>query len=138
MEKRAKRLDYAIEIEQTGRLVTGGSPLDVGAEWTAEHLVLAGLARCSLTSLRYHARRIDIDVDASAAARGTVTKRDEDGRYAFVELAVDVDARLSPPLDDEALRELLMKAERDCFISASLRVDTAYRWRVDGRDVDVA
>jgi organic hydroperoxide reductase OsmC/OhrA len=131
-----KRLDYSIEVEHTGRLLAGGSPLDVGDEWTAEHLVLAGLARCSLTSLRYHARRIDVAVEASARARGTITKREDDGRYAFVEIHVEIDAQLSPPLDDAALRELLMKAERDCFISASLRVAPAYRWRVGGRDLD--
>lgn len=135
MVARAKRLDYAVEVGASGHLEAGGSPLHAGEEWTAEHLVLAGLARCSLTSLRYHARRIDVDVDASARVRGTVTRRDEDGRYAFVEIDVEIDARLAPPLDRTAVAELVMRAERDCFISASLRVEPAYRWRVDGRDL---
>lgn len=135
MGARAKRLDYAVEVEPSGRLLAGESPLEAGEEWTAEHLVLAGLARCSITSLRYHARRIDVAVDASASVRGTVTKREEDGRYAFVEIEVDMEARLSPALDVEPLRALLLKAERDCFISASLRIEPAYRWRVDGRVV---
>ena len=34
--------------------------------------------------------------------------------------------------DEETLRELLSKAERDCFIGASLAVKPTYRWRVNG------
>ena len=39
----------------------GSSPLDLDEAWTPEHLVLAGLARCTLQSLRFHATPLGID-----------------------------------------------------------------------------
>ena len=131
----AKRFDYAIDLSRDGTLVAEGQPLDPGGAWTGDHLLLAGLAHCSVTSLTYHARRAGVEVEASASASGTVTKRDEDGRYAVVAAEVQIDADIDPPLADDALAELLAKAERDCFVGASLRVEPSYRWRVNGRDV---
>ena len=62
----------------------------------AEHLLLAGLARCTLTSLDYHARRIGVASGGSAAANGEVTQRTTDGRYAFVRIKVDLDVTIEP------------------------------------------
>jgi hypothetical protein len=59
-----------------------------------------------------------------------VTKRDSDGRYAFVEVQCGLDVELTPEPED--VRGLLASAERDCFISASLTVPTSYEWRVNG------
>jgi uncharacterized OsmC-like protein len=101
----------------------------------AEHLVLAGLARCSLTSLEFHAKRRNIAVRGTAAADGLVTKRDEDGRYAFVEIHCRLEVELEPPPDSEGVEELLGLAERDCFIGASLTATPHYEWRVNGEPV---
>ena len=132
----AKRLEYAASVDEEGGLCAEGKEsLDPGDTWTAEHLVLAALCRCSLASLRYHARRANLDVSGRASARGLVTKREEDGRYAFVEIecAVEVDA---PALTDGAdAAELVAKAERDCFIGASLTATPRYEWRVNGARV---
>jgi uncharacterized OsmC-like protein len=135
----AKEFDYGVAVERSGRLTIGGeAALELEEAWTPEHLVLAGLVRCTLTSLRYHARRAGIDVVAAASAEGRVTKRDSDGRYAFVEVGCDLDVQLDPPPPAEELRELLAKAERDCFVGASLTVPTRYGWRVNGADVAAA
>jgi organic hydroperoxide reductase OsmC/OhrA len=131
-----KRLEYAVALDRAGRAsVEGGPPHPIPEDWTAEHLVLAGLARCSLTSLRYHAHRAELDAVGSATASGLITKREEDGRYAFVELACRLDVELEPVPPGDELPALLLKAERDCFIGASLRVEPRYRWRVNGVDV---
>jgi hypothetical protein len=45
-----------------------------------------------------------------------------------VEVDVDVDVRLEPAPAREELAALLAKAERDCFIGASLTVRPTYRW----------
>ena len=58
--------------------------------------MLAGLARCILTSLDYHARRNEIEMNGSTEARGEVAQRDTDGRHAFVHIKVDVDVTLDP------------------------------------------
>ncbi len=107
--------------------------LELGADWKPEHLVLAALVRCTLESLRFHASRAGIDFVAGASAAGTVTRRDEDERCAFVEISVELELELEPQPDDVA--ELLSKAERDCFVGASLTTKPAYRWRVNGAAV---
>ncbi len=131
---RAKRFEYSASVERDGRLLPGdGAPLEPSDEWTAEHFVLAALGRCTLASLDFHAKRTQISARGSAVVAGVVTKREEDGRYAFVELECGLDVELDPEPEGEALAELVRLAERDCFIGASLRVAPRYEWRVNGR-----
>ena len=133
MAVKAKEFTYAIAVERDGRIGADGlSPLQPPDGWSPEHLVLAGLVRCSLTSLRYHADRTGIDYVASGSASGRITRRDEDGRYAFVEIDVDLELELEPEPPEQELAELLGKAQRDCFIGASLATHPRYRWTVNG------
>ena len=128
---RAKVLDYAIGLGDDGRWLIDDGAHALSDAWTAEHLVLAALVRCSLTSLAYHAKRVQVAVVASSGdAVGKITKRESDERYAFVEIDVRLDVTLDPPRDD--VGELLLKAERDCFISASLTTKPRYSWTVNG------
>jgi uncharacterized OsmC-like protein len=129
-EPRPKRFDYAVSLDRAGRATARDATVEVPEAWSPEHLVLAGLARCTLTSLRYHARRAGVAVEAQASARGEVTRRDEDGRYAFVEIECRFDVALEPKPDERAVAELVAKAERDCFVGASLRPDPTYVWNV--------
>lgn len=132
----AKTFEYSASVDRAGRVAAEtGPPVELGDEWSPEALTLAGLARCTIASLAYHARRENRDVTASASASGSVTKRDSDGRYAFVELRLQIEADLEPAPAGDELLALLAKAERDCFISASLTPKTQYRWRVNGEDV---
>src|SRR5689334_11329511 len=85
----AKVLEYAVAVDRGGRMtIPGGAQIDRAEGWSADHLLLAALVRCSLDSLAYHARRAGHEVTASGEADGRVTKRESDGRYAFVEIAV--------------------------------------------------
>ena len=136
MAVRAKVLEFEAAIDADGRLSAEACPpLELPDEWTAEHLILAALLRCSLTSFRYHAKRIGADARGGGNATGTVTKRESDGRYAFVEIAASLDVELTPAPEGDDLAELLAKAERDCFIAASLTVKADYSWRVNGVEV---
>jgi uncharacterized OsmC-like protein len=130
----AKSFSYAVSIDAdwTASSDKGGTPIADEEAWSPEHLVLLGLARCTLTSLRYHARRIGVEAGGTASASGEVTQRDTDGRYAFVRIKVDLDATLEPT--PENVRELLSKAERDCFVGASLTAKPRYRWTVNGEE----
>ena len=130
----ARSFDYAVSLDQTwdARSDRGGGVL-AGAEeasWTPEHLVLAALARCTLTSLRYHCVRAGVTLTASAAVRGTVTRRESDGRFAFVETAFEGDVAFDPKPDEATIADLLAKAERDCFVGASLTATPSYAWGV--------
>lgn len=138
MPARPRVLEFAVDLDAGWDVTSdrGGSPLP-GTEreaWTPEHLVLAGLARCVLTSLAFHARRAEIVVTPRAHASGTVTRRESDGRFAFVEITVELDVVLDPQPEGEELIALLAKAERDCFVGASLAVAPDYRWTVNGRE----
>ena len=126
---------YAVSVDRDGiaRCDEGGSPLPEEEAWSPEHLVLAGLARCILTSLEYHARRNEIEVNGSTEARAEVTQRDTDGRYAFVHIKVDADVTLDPK--PQSVRELVAKAERDCFVGASLTAKPRYHWTVNGEEL---
>jgi organic hydroperoxide reductase OsmC/OhrA len=125
----AKVLQYAVDVDGAGRMtIPGGGQFVPPEGWSADHLLLAALVRCSIDSLAYHARRAGHKVVASGEAQGTVTKSGDDGRYRFVGIDVRIDAQLTPRTTDTG--ELLEKAERDCFIGASLNVKPEYQWHV--------
>jgi uncharacterized OsmC-like protein len=130
-----KRLEYEVGVDEGGHAAAvGGEPLEVPDSWTPEHLVLTALAACSLASLRHHVGRAGGEHTAKAHAKGAVTRRD-DGSWGFVELECRIEVELDPEPDREQLDELLRKAERGCFVGASLHPHPGYRWRVNGRDV---
>lgn len=133
MAAKAKEFRYAIGLDRTGRVTADGqSPVELDAAWTPEHLVLAGLVRCTLQSLRFHAAPLDIDLVANGSATAVISRRPDDGRYGFVEIDVKLDLELDPAPPGEELAALLAKAERDCFVGASLKPSPSYTWRVNG------
>ena len=134
---KAKELRYAVDLTAAGEFTEeNGVVLDLPAEWSPEHLLLAALVRCSLKSLGYHARRLGIDVgSASGSARTLVTKRETDERYALVETAVDLTVEIETEPEPNILTELLALAERDCFVGSSFTAKPTYRWTVNGRTV---
>jgi organic hydroperoxide reductase OsmC/OhrA len=133
---RPKTLAYEAHVTRDARVEAEGcDPLELGPHWQAEHLLLAGLVRCSITSLRYHAKRVGATVEASGVARGSITKRSTDGRYAFVEVDCEIDAELTPAFGGDELRDLLAKAERGCFLGASLTTAPRYSWTINGGTV---
>jgi uncharacterized OsmC-like protein len=129
-EPRAKRFEHAVSLLRDGRFSAEGATVEVPENWTPEHSVLAGLLDCSLTSLRYHALRYGVAVDAEGSASGTITRRESDGRYAFVRIDVRFDVSFAPKPAEAEIAELLAKAERDCFIGASLTPAPSYTWNV--------
>ena len=134
---KAKELRYAVELSAAGELrEENGVVLELPAEWSPEHLLLGALVRCSLKSLRHHARRGELDVrTASGSARTLVTKRRTDERYALVETELELVVQIEPEPEGDALAELLELAERDCFVGSSLSARPAYRWTVNGRTI---
>jgi organic hydroperoxide reductase OsmC/OhrA len=125
----ARTLEYAVELDEGGHFtVPGGGQFVTPEGWSADHLLLAALVRCSIDSFAYHARRAGHTISGTGSAHGTVTRTEDDGRYRFVAIGVRLDVQLTPrPTDTEAQ---IMKAERDCFVGASLRVKPEYEWHV--------
>jgi uncharacterized OsmC-like protein len=127
--------DVAVDRDGTASSGLGGASIPRDDAWWAEHLVLAGLVRCTLTSLAYAARRAELDVTAEGRAHGTVTKRDADGLYGFVEIESSFDVDVSPAPERAALVELLDRTERGCFVGNSLTERPRYRWTVNGEEI---
>jgi organic hydroperoxide reductase OsmC/OhrA len=134
----AREFRFAIDLLRSGELHDeNGVRLTVPEEWTPEHLLLAALGRCSLASLRHHAGRANLSVEVvSGSTRALVTRRETDGRYAVVEATVEITVDIEPEPGAAELEELLQKAERDCFVGASLTTKPSYRWTVNGRTIE--
>lgn len=137
MPTRPKVLEFDVAVAEDGtaQSALGGSRLAAEDEWKAEHLVLAGLVRCTLASLEHQIRRAGLEMTGSGSAHGLVTRRDEDGMYAFVEVDAAFDVELNPAPSADAARELVERAERGCFVANSLRVRPRARWVVNGEEL---
>lgn len=135
MELRAKHFEYWIALDESGNLSADGDPVAKEGDAGAEHLLLAALARCSISSLEHFARQKGVEVTATAYAAGTVTRREQEDRYGFVDIECKLDVQLRGELPDDELRNLLQSAEWGCFIGASVKPAPKYAWRVNGRDL---
>ena len=129
---RVYEFDVSVDRDRTATSGLGGRGLERTDVWWAEHLVLAGLVRCTLDSLAHAARRAGLEAEAKGRAHGRVTKREQDGLYAFVEIEASYEVELSPAPAPEVVTELLGRAERGCFVGNSLTARPRYRWTVNG------
>ena len=132
----AKEFTYDVRLEDGGTMLADGEGmLEAPESWKPDHFLVAALLRCTLQSLRYHAERAELQASGRGEGRALVTKREADERYAVVDIAVSYEIAVEPDPGDERIAELLLKAERDCFVGASLTVEPDYRWNVNGRAV---
>jgi organic hydroperoxide reductase OsmC/OhrA len=132
---RVFEFDVTVDRDRVAHSSLGGSPLPRESEWWPEHYVLAGLVRCTLASMDYAARRAGSTCVGSGVAHGVVTRREEDGRYAFVEIEASFEVQLEPAPARETLPELVAKAEAGCFVGNSLTAKPRYRWRINGEEL---
>jgi uncharacterized OsmC-like protein len=132
----AKEFTYDVLLEDGGVLLADGEgALDPPEAWKPDHFLVAALLTCALQSLRYHAERAGLASSGRGEGRALVTKRETDERYAVVEIVASYEIALQTDPSDDAIAELLHKAERDCFVGASLTVKPRYRWTVNGEEV---
>ena len=132
MAVRPKYRSYAIALDPDGGLTAEQEArFQLDERWTPEHLVLAALAHCLVTSLAFHARRAKLGVAASVAAAGVVGPR-ADGSWGFTEIECSLDVDLDPVTPRDDLAQFLARAERGCFVGASLAPKPTYRWSVNG------
>ena len=135
VKPRVLEFEVSVDRERTALSELGGGALEREDEWWPEHLVLAALVRCTLASMDYSARRAGLDVACRGRAHGTVTKRERDGLYAFVDIESRLEIELDPSPERDAVRELIAKAERGCFVSNSLETHPRHHWTVNGEEI---
>jgi organic hydroperoxide reductase OsmC/OhrA len=127
--------DVTVDSDLAARSGRGGPAIAADDAWSSEHLVLAALVRCTLTSLDHHTKRDGLTATAAGSARGTVTKRESDGRYAFVDVEASYEVELADVPDHAAVIDLLDRAERGCFVGNSLAARPTYHWTVNGEEI---
>src|SRR5512132_3586938 len=88
---RAKHFDYWVTLDEEG-LSADGAALEL-EDAKAEHILLAGLARCSISSLLYFARQRNVDVEATAYMYVTVTRHEQDERYGLTNIECRMDVQ---------------------------------------------
>ena len=135
VKPRVFEFEIGVDRGRTSWSALGGSALEREDDWWPEHLVLAALVRCTLASMDYSARKAGLDVVGEGRAYGTVTKRDSDGLYAFVDIQSRLEIELDPPPEQNAVRELIAEAERGCFVSNSIAPRPRHHWTVNGEEV---
>ena len=113
----------------------GSGLIEPSDDWKPDHFLVAALLRCTLGSLRHHARRDGIESSGRGAGHALVTRRESDGRYAVVEIEAVLEVALEPDPGPEVAAALLAKAERDCFVGNSLTARPSYRWTVNGTEL---
>ena len=135
VKPRVLEFDVNVDRKRASRSGLGGSALGHEDEWWPEHFVLAALVRCTLASMDYSARRAGFDVAGQGRAHGTVTKRERDGLYAFVDIESRLEIELDPPPERDVAAELIAKAERGCFVSNSLETKPRHHWTINGEEI---
>jgi organic hydroperoxide reductase OsmC/OhrA len=129
VEAKPKVFEYHVEVDRGGRMtVPGGAQIAPAEGWSPDHLLVAALVKCSIEALAYHARRAGHTVSAGGSGHAVVARGEPEGRYTLREVEVHIDAELTPRAAET--EQLTTKAERDCFVGASLTVAPRYTWRL--------
>lgn len=127
---------YNVDIHGTG-LKTGSlgspeslpplfvaSPPEFGGPtgmWSPEHLFVAAVSSCLMTTFRAIAEMSGLEVVAySDSASGTLTRGD-DGLYEMTEVTLRPRVVIADPVKADRALRLLEKAEKVCLISRSIR-----------------
>jgi organic hydroperoxide reductase OsmC/OhrA len=143
--QQAKTFEYTVSLSRErgrlGQLAAGerttiltAPPEDFPAgderRWSPEHLFLGALQSCTMLSFLAHAEHNGLPVrDYDSEIEGTVMRRAEDGRYAFVFIRHKPTVTV-PPGQRDAARAIIGKAERDCFVSASINAEIQVDWEI--------
>ena len=129
----AMQFEYHVELSTDGQaLAEHGSPVPRDLTWSPEHLLLESLLRCSVQSLAFHADRAGIAVSASGKASSVVQRPRAEQRMRMADVTCELDVALDPLPGPADVAQLLADAEHDCFVGASLKPATSYRWHVNG------
>jgi peroxiredoxin-like protein len=136
---------YTTEVEWTGErhgdlrapvmpnLKVDAPPEFKGHEgvWTPEHLFVASVNTCFMTTFLAIAENSKLDVVSfKTDASGKLEKLDGQG-YVMTEITLHPKLVISNPGDTERAARILEKAERHCLISNSIKAETKLEPEID-------
>ena len=140
---------YNTEVEWTGerhgdlrapvlpQLQVDAPPEFKGHEgtWTPEHLFVAAVNSCFMTTFMAIAENSKLDiVSFKASATGKLEKLSDRGGFAMTEITLHPRLVISNADDFERANRILDKAEKHCLISNSIKSETKLEpeIRIDG------
>jgi organic hydroperoxide reductase OsmC/OhrA len=134
-----ERADYAVTVRNTGPkegvaesdesalpLLPVGTPPEFGGRpglWSPEHLFVASVASCFMSTFLAIAELSRLEVDALAVpALGTI-ERGEDRRYRFTRVVLRPRIVLVDAGDSERAERIVTKAEQACLVTRSISTE---------------
>jgi peroxiredoxin-like protein len=111
-----------VESADIARTINFSAPAEFGGEpglWTPEHLFLAAVGTCYVSTFRAVAERSHLHFDRIAvAAEGTIEKLE--GGFKFTQVRLKPEVWVETDADWVKIERLLEKAEKACLVSRSL------------------
>lgn len=147
MDSYTFHVDIDWSAARSGRLTSDGLPaLDVSAppefhgepgQWTPEHLLVAAVSSCLMTTYMAIAGMNHLHVDFyHARAFGRLERIPGEG-YRFTEIVLTPEIGVEREDVEKALK-VMAKAEKNCFISNSLRATVQVEPKFASMPVEVA
>lgn len=94
-----------------------------GTTWSPEHLLVASVSSCLMTTFQAIASNSSFDVLGYSDEPSGHMKRDETGLYRMESVTLRPRVVVSDPAKADKAERLLEKAERACLISRSLKAE---------------
>ena len=111
-----------VEAESIPRTINFAAPPEFGGEpglWTPEHLLLAAVSACFVSTLRAVAEASKLEIDGlEVPVDGMIEK--VEGGFKFTRIVICPSVTIAREEDRERTGRLLEKAERICLVSRSL------------------
>jgi organic hydroperoxide reductase OsmC/OhrA len=105
-------------------VILGGPPPEFDGDpalWSPEHLLLASLNLCLQATFEAYARRKGLRAE-SYRSRAAATLGPVPGGVGFTHMGLVVEIQVAEAQED-AFREVMEKAKRDCIIAGALAVE---------------
>lgn len=121
-----------VEAEGVPRTVNFASPPEFGGEpglWTPEHLLVAAVSTCYVSTLRAVAEASKVEFHAlDVAVDGSIER--QEGGFRFTRIVLRPIVTVQKEQDRERMGRLLEKAERVCLITRSLDCPTVLEAKI--------
>lgn len=137
IERREGRVGRIIEAPAQAESVGPPPQFDgTDAWWSPEHLLLAAIGGCHMTTFMAFADRRDLRVGSyRVVVQGTLDKTREGLRFARYEAHVEVEVADE---DAERVATMLASADKHCLVSQGLKVPVVSRHVINGAAVESA
>lgn len=117
-----------VEVAELPPVTTSAPPEFQGEPgyWTPEHLLVAALESCLMTTFLAIAEKSHLEVVSYRSSALAKLESIEGGGLGFTRILVRPIVKLHSEQDREKARRVLDKAEKNCFVSKALSVPVHY------------